>query len=247
MITLRRSTSRSHVQQRRRETWSTFSPTASPQEPLAAFGLLVGLDELWLPGSGVETPHPREEGEVVAYVYKGALAQEDSTGRSGVAHAGEFQHCVINRGVRYKENNASRGGRAQVYRISLLSTQVGLDSVREQRLFPAAQRRNVLCVVASPDGRRGSLRILQDAFVISSVLDPGHHLVHELAPGRSVWLHVVDGEAVLQDIVLTAGDGAGVTGEPSVSFTARESTEILLVDLGPMPSSFGRAPTEGRA
>ncbi|MFH1530005.1 MAG: pirin family protein [Pseudomonadota bacterium] len=235
MITLRRSPARRYVQRGRHETWSSFSPTASQEEPMAAFGHLVGFDELWLPLDGVETPHPREEGEVVAYVYKGALAQEDSTGRSGVVHAGEFQYCVINRGVRYKETNASRSGRAQVFRLSLRPTQVGLDSVREQRLFPAAQRRNVLCVVASPDRRRGSLRILQDAVVISSVLDPGHHLVHELLPGRSAWLHVVDGEAVLHDIVLTGGDGVGVTGEASVSFTAKESTEILLVDLGPVP------------
>jgi redox-sensitive bicupin YhaK (pirin superfamily) len=75
------------------------------------------------------------------------------------------------------------------------------------------------------------LRILQDSVVYSSIIDPGRHLIHELLPGRSAWVHVIDGEATLHDIVLTQGDGAGVTIEPSVSVTAQEDTEILLVDL----------------
>jgi redox-sensitive bicupin YhaK (pirin superfamily) len=103
--------------------------------------------------------------------------------------------------------------------------------------FAAALRHNVLCVVASPDGRNGSLRILQDALIMSSVLDPGHHIVHELTPGRGAWVHVISGEATLDDLILTQGDGAGVTVERSVSFTAQESTEVLLVDLGPAPQS----------
>jgi redox-sensitive bicupin YhaK (pirin superfamily) len=90
----------------------------------------------------------------------------------------------------------------------------------------------VLCIVASPDGRQGSLRIHRDALVCSSVLDPGHHLIHELLPGRTAWLHVICGEATFHDTILNPGDGVGVTIERSVSLTARESTEILLVDLG---------------
>ena len=68
---------------------------------------------------------------------------------------------------------------------------------------------------------------------MSSVLDPGHHIVHELIPGRSAWLHVICGEATLDDLILARGDGVGVAVERSVSLTAQESTEVLLVDLGP--------------
>ena len=75
------------------------------------------------------------------------------------------------------------------------------------------------------------------------MLDPGQHVVHELAQGRSAWLHLVQGEAALGDIVLTTGDGVGLTAERAVSLTAREETEILLLDLGvelPGPSKDGR-------
>jgi redox-sensitive bicupin YhaK (pirin superfamily) len=56
--------------------------------------------------------------------------------------------------------------------------------------------------------------------------------VRELAPGRCAWLHIVQGEVTLGDFVLGTGDGAGVTAEPAVSLTAREESEILLIDLG---------------
>ena len=74
--------------------------------------------------------------------------------------------------------------------------------------------------------------------MFSAMLDPGQHVVHELSQGRSAWLHLVQGEVTLGDVVLTIGDGAGVTSERAVSFTAREETEILLLDLGePAPAS----------
>lgn len=64
-----------------------------------------------------------------------------------------------------------------------------------------------------------------------AMLDPGQHVVHELLSGRSAWLHVVKGEVTLGDITLTPGDGAGISAERAVSFTARGQTEVLLVDV----------------
>ena len=69
----------------------------------------------------------------------------------------------------------------------------------------------------------------------STMLDPGQHVVHELSPGRSAWLHLVQGEAMFGDIVLTTGDSVGITAERAVSLTAREETEILLFNLGADP------------
>jgi redox-sensitive bicupin YhaK (pirin superfamily) len=65
-------------------------------------------------------------------------------------------------------------------------------------------------------------------------------VVHELSPGRSAWLHVVQGEVTLGDDVLGTGDGAGVTAERAVSLTAREETEILLLDVGERSSGSPR-------
>ena len=165
-------------------------------------------------------------------------------GRSGVIHAGEFQRITAGNGIRHSETNASRTDAAHVYQIWLRTSEAALEPTHEQKRFSAANRRGVLCVVASPDGRNGSLHIHQDALVYSAMLHPGQHLVHELSRGRSAWLHLVHGEVLLGDVVLTTGDGAGVTVERAVSLTAREETELLLVDFGaerPRPHRLGAA------
>ena len=239
MITLRRNTERRHIQHGKQDTWLTFFPQ-NPPAPLAeGFGFLAIFNEMRLPPDASTASNPRDEAEIITYVYSGTLAQEDSTGSSGVIQAGEFQYMTTSRSIRSKERNVSRTDRARIFRIALRPSEVGLDCAPEQKRFTAAQRRNVLCVVASSDGRKGSLRIHQDACVYSSILNTGHHLFHELLPGRSAWLHIVNGEATLNDIVLTQGDGVGVTIEPSVSLTVQEKTEILLVDLGPATNPLG--------
>jgi redox-sensitive bicupin YhaK (pirin superfamily) len=238
MITLCRNTNRHHVQHGKNDIWLTFHSQERPSQSADDFGVLTTFNEIRLPPGGVLVPYSGNEAEIFTYVYKGVLAQENSTGSSGVLQTGEFQRLTTGRGIRHKETNASRTQWAHIFRISFRPSEVGLDCVHEQKRFSTAQRHNVLCVVASPDGRKGSLRILQDALVYSSVLDPGNHLFHELLPGRSAWLHVIYGEAALQDIILNQGDGAGIKIEPSISLTAQHNVELLLVDLGPGPSVF---------
>ncbi len=223
MITLRRADERHLDQRHRQELWHSFN-SQEPAKPHAdGFGVLESLSENRLPPGGVSVARPSQGAEIVTYVCQGAMS---------VVHAGEFQRMAIGHGNRHKETNASRTDWAHVFRISLSPPDVGSNGAHEQKHFAAAQRHNVLRVVTSPDGRQGSLHTHQDAIIYSSVIDPGHHLIHELLPGRSAWLHVVCGEAASHDIILARGDGVGVTNERSVSFTAHENCEILLVDVG---------------
>ena len=231
MITLRRAEERRHDRRRQQEVWLTFS-AQDRDDPLAdGFGTLEILNEDRLP-PGAGLGHPHHDAEVITYVREGSLAYEDSTGRSGKIQAGEFRRLTAAQGIRHSETNASRTDWAHVFQIWVRPSAVGLEPTHEQKRFSAAERRGLLRVVASPDARRGSLCIHQDALIYSAMLDAGQHVVHELPPGRSAWLHVVHGEAILGDLVLTAGDGAGLTAERAVSLTARGGTELLLLDLG---------------
>lgn len=246
MITLRRANERHHDRRRKQEVWHTFRADDRTDALAGGFGALETLDEDRLPpGAGVAR-HPHRDAEIVTYVREGALAHEDSMGRSGVLQAGEFQRMTAGRGIRHSETNASRTDWAHVFQIRLRPSEAGLEPGHEQKRFSAAQRRGGLCVVASPDARRGSLRIHQDALVYSAMLDPGQHVIHELPQGRSAWLHLVQGEVTLGDTVLTTGDGAGVTAEPAVSLTAREEAEILLVDVGERLQGSPHEPPTGR-
>jgi redox-sensitive bicupin YhaK (pirin superfamily) len=161
-------------------------------------------------------------------------------GRSDVIQAGEFHRLTAGRGLRHSETNLSRTDWAHVFQIWLRPSAIGLEPSRSQKRFSAAERRGVLCVVASPDGRRGSLTIDPHALIYSAMLDRGHHVVHEVLAGRLAWLHLLQGTVTFGDIVLTTGDGAGVTAERAVSLTAQETSEVLLLDLGarPQPRAF---------
>jgi redox-sensitive bicupin YhaK (pirin superfamily) len=236
MITLRRAAERRHERRRKQDSWLTFDPRDGPDLLDDAFACLDILGEHRLP-PGASIAHPQQDAEIVTYVREGALAYQDAMGRSGVIHTGEFQHMTARRGVRHRETNASRSAWAHVFQIWLRPSETDIAPYQEQKRFSAAERRGVLRIVASSDGRRASLRIHQDALMCSAMLDPGQHVVHELAPGRSAWLHVVKGEVTLSDIVVGTGDGAGLSGERAVSMTARAETEILLVDLGEAPTS----------
>lgn len=242
MITLRRAEERHYERRHKQEVWHSFYPQ-DREDPLAdGFGALEFLDEDHFPPGGGSQRHGHRDAEIVTYVREGALAYEDSRGRSGVIYAGEFQRITAGSGIRHSETNASRTDWAHVFQSGLRSLAPGREPSLEQKRFSAAERRGDLYVVASFDARRGSLLLRQDALMYSALLDPGQHVVHELSQGRSAWLHLVQGEVTINDLVLTTGDGAGVTAERAVSLTAQEVTEVLLFDLGePMP----RFPTTG--
>ena len=231
MIIVRRAKERRHVRRHDGEGWLTFYPQNRVKPLIGGFGLLESFTEDRLPpGAGVPV-HPRHDAEIVTYVWAGSLAHEDAAGRSAILHAGEFQRMSAGHRMRHSETNASRTDWAHIFQMWLHPMTPGLEPSQEQKRFCAADRRGGLCVVASPDGRNGSLRIHQDAVIHSAMLDPGQHLVHELSPGRSAWLHIVRGEVTIDDVVLSTGDGAGMTMARAVSLTAQVETEILLLDL----------------
>jgi quercetin 2,3-dioxygenase len=231
MISLRRATARHHDCSRKRDVWRTFDSRDGPDCLAGGFGALETLDENRLPPRAEVGRNARGEAEIVTYVREGTVIYEDSMGYSAVIHAGEFQRMSAGPGARHSETNASRSDWAHVFQIRLRRSEAAIEPGREQKRFSAAERRGGLCIVASPDARKGSLRLHHDACMYAALLEPGQHVVHELASERAAWLHLVQGEVTLGDLVLTSGDGAGVTTERAVSLTAREDSEILMFDV----------------
>jgi len=246
MITLRRNDERRHERRRKQEMWATFHSPGEADPLAGGFGALEVFNEDRLPPNAGSSRCSEHDVEVVTYVREGALSYRDSTGRSGVIHAGEFRCMTAARRVQHEQANTSRTDWAHVFQIWLGPAEPGLEPGHEQKRFGAGERRGGLCVVASHDARRGSLFIHQDILMYSALLDPGQHVIHELCPGRSAWLHVVQGAATLGEIALTTGDAAGVTAERAVSLTAREATEILLIDLGERPPDPQRRTARSR-
>jgi redox-sensitive bicupin YhaK (pirin superfamily) len=171
MIKLLRNSERRHVRRDKQEVWISLFAEDNPDPLPNGFGFLLAFDELRLPRGASTEAHCEDETEVVTYVYKGSVSQQDTVGGSGVIHSGEFQRMSTGRRIRHKETSVSRTAAAHLFRVSLRSAQAGIDRGHEQKRFTEAQRHNSLCVVVSPDGRRGSLRVHQDVLVYSAIVD----------------------------------------------------------------------------
>jgi hypothetical protein len=101
----------------------------------------------------------------------------------------------------------------------------------EERQFGAAEKKGQLRLIASPDGREGSVTIHQDACVYAAMLDGSDAVSHPLAPGRRAYAHVARGALKVNGIELKGGDGARIAGESELKFTGARQAELLLFDL----------------
>jgi quercetin 2,3-dioxygenase len=236
MMVVRRAQERRHDRSGNANSWLTFDSRAQADPLARGFNGLQVLSESRLPPGRASLPHPHRDAEIITYVLDGALAYDDSLGRSGVLNAGEFRRMTAGQGVICAEINASGTDWVHVFQLWLRSRDAGMHPGHEQKRFSTAERRGRLCLVASWDARLGSLHLREHALVYSALLERGHHIIHDLAAGRAAWLHVVAGEVTLGDVALVAGDGAGISGVRPLAFTAREETEVLLLDLLEQPA-----------
>lgn len=229
MIIARTSASRiEHAQMH--ERWFTFVPNFGEPTKTERLGIFESLGEGRLPpNSGAQ--RVRRSGEVITYVREGSIVYEDSNQLSKVIRAGEFHRTTLGPGFHYDETNASSTHWAHVFQIWFSPKELCVPG-HESKLFGAAERRHGLCLIASPDGRNGSLTVHQDGCLYSAIMPRGRHLVHALSRHRAACLHVVEGVVRLVDgIVLHTGDVALLMEERAVSFSSEDHSEVLLLDV----------------
>ncbi len=192
--------------------------------------LRVINDDKVAPAAGFGT-HPHRDMEIITYVVGGALEHQDSLGTGSVIRPGEVQRMSAGTGIRHSEFNPSATEPVHLLQIWLLPDRRGLRPEYEQKAFPEADRRGRWRLVASPDGRDGSVTVHQDAELYATILEPGETARHELRPGRYAWVQVARGSVTVNGKQLTEGDGAAVAEERSLAVTATAPAEVLLFDL----------------
>jgi redox-sensitive bicupin YhaK (pirin superfamily) len=182
------------------------------------------------PGHGFGT-HPHRDMEIVTYVLEGTLQHGDSLGHGGPIRAGEMQRITAGTGISHSEKNASTTDPVHFYQIWIVPDRKNLQPGYQQTRFDPEFRRGRWQVVASPDGRDGSMTIHQDALLFLASLAVGGEIDREIKPDRHAWLQVIRGEVNLGDLSLQAGDGAAVPGGLTRQLKAQTEAEILLFDL----------------
>jgi redox-sensitive bicupin YhaK (pirin superfamily) len=231
MITRRPSQERGHAQHGWLNSYHTFSFADYYDPRHMGFRTLRVINEDRVqPGKGFGT-HPHRDMEIISYVLEGALAHKDSLGTGSVIRPGEVQRMSAGTGVTHSEFNSSRTELLHFLQIWILPERTGLPPSYEQRAFPTEEKRGNLRLVASRDGRERSVTIHQAVDLYISLLPPGEVVSHLLIPGRHAWIQVARGSLLLNDVTLSAGDGAAVSDESRLTVTATDQTEVLLFDL----------------
>src|SRR5258708_11132812 len=182
------------------------------------------------PGKGFGT-HGHRDMEIISYVLEGGLAHRDSMGNGSVIRPGDVQYMSAGTGVTHSEFNASKTEPAHLLQIWMLPEEKGLKPVYGQKTFADGEKREKLRLVASPDGRDGSVTIRQDNELYATVLEAGESVRHELKPDRHAYVQVARGSVKLNGTELQEGDGAAISAEKAVELTGVKDAEVLMFDL----------------
>jgi len=232
MLTVRRAEDRGHADHGWLSSHHTFSFADFYDPRFMGFGpLRVINDDTVAPGGGFPT-HGHRDMEIISYVLEGALEHKDSLGTGSVIRPGDVQRMSAGTGVRHSEFNASDDSPVHFLQIWLLPRREGLPAGYEQKYFGESAKQGRLCLVASPDGAEGSVRIQQDARMFATLLAEGQSVSHAVKSGRKGWLHLARGAAAVNGLSLKAGDGVAISGQETLTISSPSSGEVLLFDLG---------------
>src|SRR5712692_232181 len=231
MINIRKSNERGHADHGWLNTHFTFSFADYDDPKHVHFRTLRVMNDDRVAGGGGFPMHPHRDMEIVTYVLEGALEHRDSMGNGSVIKPGDIQYMSAGSGVTHSEFNASPAEPVHLYQIWMFPEKQGLKPAYDQKNFTEAEKRGKLRLVASPDGRDGSVKIRQDNDLYATVLAKGESVKHELKPDRHAYVQVARGSVKLNGKDLAQGDGAAISAEKSLELTGVKDAEVLVFDL----------------
>lgn len=231
MLTIRKSQDRGHANFAWLSSQHTFSfghyydPAHMNVGPLR----VINEDRV-SPGKGFE-PHSHKNMEILSYVLSGALEHKDSMGNGSVLRYGDVQRMSAGSGVTHSEFNHSQSESVHFLQIWVIPAIDGGEPGYEEKHFDAESKMGRLCLVASSDGRNGSVSLRQNAAIYATILNGDDRVEHRLEQGRQAYVQVARGSVKVNGQLMEAGDGMKLVLESAVSLAEASDAEVLLFDL----------------
>jgi redox-sensitive bicupin YhaK (pirin superfamily) len=189
------------------------------------------INEDWIDANRGFPMHPHRDMEILTYVVQGSLAHKDSGGNAAAILPGEVQRMSAGTGVLHSEFNPEKKDRTHLLQIWILPKKMGVPFSYAQKDFTPALSKGGLTLVASEEGRDGSISINQDVDLYAARPRAGASFEHALRAGRHGWLQLVKGDLVVNGVALKPGDAVAASGEPSLKIEVASDAEFLLFDL----------------
>jgi quercetin 2,3-dioxygenase len=196
--------------------------------------LRVWNDDAIAAGTGFPT-HPHSDMEIITYVRKGAITHRDSMGNKGRTAAGDVQVMSAGSGVRHSEYNLE-DEETRIFQIWIIPDARGGTPSWGARQFPKDDRNGAFVPLASgaandDDARSGALPIRADARVLGATIKAGESVTYTpRSADRHLYLVPATGKVRIGEVEAVARDGVAITQLASITITALEDSEVVLVD-----------------
>lgn len=231
MLNVRRSSERGYEDKGWLQTYHTFSFDTYYDPKFLNYRFLRVINEDTVKGGKGFGMHPHKDMEILTYVLEGILEHRDSMGNTSVTQAGDLQLISAGTGIHHSEYNLSPHFPVHFLQIWVLPEKSALEPSYQQKVFPSASKWGRWCLVASRNGRNGSLRIHQDLDLYTTILDERDEIVYEALGDRYYWIQIVSGKFEIEGTVLEAGDGASIEQIISLPIKCISSGELLIFDM----------------
>ena len=192
--------------------------------------LRVWNDDAIEPGTGFP-PHPHRDMEIITYVRDGAITHEDSLGNRGRTEAGDVQVMSAGTGIRHSEYNLEDEV-TRIFQIWILPNKTGGQPSWGSKPFPKGDRSGTFVTLASGiEGDDGALPIRARARVLGATIKAGETVTYTPVAGRHAYLVPARGRLEVNGVTARAGDGLAIRDVGTISATAQEESEVVLVDV----------------
>ena len=131
----------------------------------------------------------------------------------------------------HSEFNHAQDQLTHFLQIWIEPRQRGIAPGYEQKHFEAVDKRGRLRLIASEDGREGSVTMNADASLHAGLFDGDEAATLVLDPQRKTYVHLVRGKLRVNGSELSGGDAALISGESGLKLDGGHDAEVLVFDL----------------
>lgn len=231
MINLRKSQERGYADHGWLQSFHSFSFAGYHDPRFMGWGNLRVINEDRIAAGMGFGKHGHRNMEIISYVLTGELAHEDSMGNIKGIPPGDVQRMSAGSGVTHSEFNHAKDQTTHFLQIWIEPNILEITPSYEQQTIPAIEKDGKLCLIASPDGKDGAVKIHADAKVYAGLFNSSQAATVQLDPKRKAYIHLISGMLDINDQPLNAGDALLIENESKLEIKNGKSAEVLMFDL----------------
>ncbi|MDR2088257.1 MAG: pirin family protein [Clostridiales Family XIII bacterium] len=194
--------------------------------------LRVLNDDLVKPGRGFDM-HPHKNMEVLSYVVDGELTHADSMGNRSSLTRGQVQYMSAGTGIFHSEYNNRYDETLRFLQIWILPNRNGYAPNYGEHRFALEDRVNRwLPIAAGADNADNGapIRIHADIYAFAAILTQGSELEFIVSQNRQAYMVLIEGEAEVNGLRLSACDALEIT-EETIRLRADREAHALLIEM----------------